>query len=164
MKRFISLMVAVIAVAGAIAFNAAAQDVTISDPSGSPLQTGDIVQIVTSRDFDSTWSISDAYYHFYYDSGSMGTLHIPPANWHSVMLDPADNYRLKGNFDLLTTGYESANRLTLEMKLLHSTPVQLTFYSNSLDVLPTAPFTPSTTAWGMIALMIMVSALLIRIK
>lgn len=135
-----------------IAMSAHALEFTIAPGTGysEPLNDGDIIEIDATLSPSVGHSYSNSWWQLYYNSTLLGEV-LTPGTFN---VDPGTGVA-SGSDALVVDVYTAANRVGLH--LATSFAGQWQWYSdNLLEVLPTAPMTPSTSVWGLIVLLVAV--------
>ncbi len=142
--------------------NVYGQQFDISDANGSPLLPGETVEVVNSEILAADLRYSDSWFILECDGcdpiWTDRRIDIPTGMHHFTYI----NGQLGGYAELYVGDYFWYNKVSLEIAMSRAGGYQYHFYSrNTLDIEPTGVPTPSLTTWGLITLIVSISALMI---
>jgi len=131
---------------------------TIAPGTGysEPLSQGDVLTVGICSEPDAGYTFQDAWFVLFYNSTELGTVYTTYESFGF------DSYGYLVGSDPLNIGtYTMADAVGLRVTSRLATSIFTRNSTNTLAVGPTGPMTPSTSAWGLIILLLSVPAIII---
>ncbi|GEM_PF-4054265 len=124
-----------------------------------PLQQGDTITVLNSETFSILHDLVGAWAIFYYNGIEMPRHQIPAG-----MVDLTLNgvYQIEGTVDLDIGEYTWATEVKLDVGMVYNHALHHYYSRNRLAVTPTTLYVPAASTWGLVAMLGIFAALLIR--